>query len=549
LAGRPAKGLFVLLSIIGFICILGPLVVFHELGHFFFARLFGVKAEVFSVGFGPRIWSKQYGETEWRLSVVPLGGYVKLLGEEPGQELPPELAARSLQRQAPWKRFFIFFGGPLFNFILAALVFMAIQVIGEEHVTSRLGRVLPQSIAAKSGLASGDKMIEIAGKKITKYEEIEQVLADFPGKSVEIKVERSGSPQPITLSVTTEAQPGYSAFGEKVSVGDIPGLLPASRDVVVGVSNPASPAAQAGIKTGDRLVSWAGKPVSNFEQIEALDAQTAPGAAVEIVVKSGEKDLKLTWVKSSPEASLAKDMGIYSSELFVDKVVAGSPAEKIGLTKGDRVLAIDDTSVSSFFQLRELVQKAGESKGTLQFSFERDGKRVDQELTPAVSTTRDPEMTKSKQFTVGIFPMLSWVQPEVLIERTFNPFLVVTRGISKMVVLSWRNVVSIGKMFTGDVSVRTLGGPILIGKIAGESMARGLITFLSTMAILSIGLGVLNILPVPVLDGGHILLLGFEVIRGKPLQMKQLEIIQQIGLVLILLLMLVVMKNDFARLF
>jgi regulator of sigma E protease len=137
----------------------------------------------------------------------------------------------------------------------------------------------------------------------------------------------------------------------------------------------------------------------------------------------------------------------------------------------------------------------------------------------------------------------------VLIERTFNPFVVAYEGVSKMVTLSWRNLVSLGKMVVGDVSVRTLGGPILIGKIAGESMARGLITFLGTMAILSIGLGVLNILPIPVLDGGHIMLLGVEAIRGKPLQMRQLEIVQQVGLALVLLLMVIVMRNDFTRLF
>ncbi|MFN7684171.1 MAG: site-2 protease family protein, partial [Oligoflexia bacterium] len=141
-----------MLSVLGFIAILGPLVVVHELGHFFFARLFGVKAEVFSVGFGPKIWKRQRGETEWCVSAIPLGGYVKLLGEEPGVELPPELAHRSLQRALPWKRFLIFFGGPLFNFVFAALVFMSIQVIGEEHPRSVIGRALPGSVAASSGV-------------------------------------------------------------------------------------------------------------------------------------------------------------------------------------------------------------------------------------------------------------------------------------------------------------------------------------------------------------------------------------------------------------
>lgn len=538
------------LSIIGFICILGPLVVVHEFGHYIFARIFGVKAEVFSVGFGPKLWSRQRGETEWCLSAVPLGGYVKLLGEEPGQELPPELASRSLQKQARWKRFFIFFGGPLFNFIFAALLFMAIQVIGEEHVTSRIGRVLPGSVAAQSGLKSGDKIVEVAGTPITKFDDIETQLLDHPSKVIELKVERPGASAPLALTVQTGSEAGYSAFGEKTQVGHLPGIFPAAREPVVGVSNPNSPAGKAGVKTGARIQSWNGTPIQNFEQVEELFAGTQPGQAVELKILSGKKDLlTLNFVRTKESQSLGDETGIYSSELFVEKVVDKSPAATMGLIKGDRVITIDGVAISSFFGLRDQVQKGGEATGKLRISWERSGQLMEQEAVPSENVSRDPDLGKVRQFTVGIYPMLSWTQPEVLIERTFNPLVVAYEGVSKMITLSWRNLVSLAKMVVGDVSVKTLGGPILIGKIAGESMARGLITFLGTMAILSIGLGVLNILPIPVLDGGHIMLLGVEAIRGKPLQMRQLEIVQQVGLALVLLLMVIVMRNDFARLF
>jgi len=540
----------VILSIIGFICILGPLVVVHEFGHYIFARIFGVKAEVFSVGFGPKIWSRQRGETEWCLSAIPLGGYVKLLGEEPGQELSPELASRSLQKQARWKRFFIFFGGPLFNFIFAALLFMAIQVIGEEHVTSRIGRVLPGSLAAQSGLKSGDKIISVAETPISKFEDIETELLDHPGKPIELKIDRAGAPEPLTLTVQTGSESGYSAFGEKTQVGHLPGIFPAAREPIVGISNPESPAGKVGIKTGDRIQSWNGQAIENFEQVDDLFSVTQPGETVELKILSEKKGiLTLSFLRSSQSQNLGEAIGIHSSELFVEKVVDKSPAAAIGLTPGDRVVTIDGVAIRSFFELRDQVQKGGESTGKLKISWERSGEMMEKEAVPSESTSRDPELAKTRQFTVGIYPMLSWTRPEVLIERTFNPFVVAYEGVSKMVTLSWRNLVSLGKMLVGDVSVRTLGGPILIGKIAGESMARGLITFLGTMAILSIGLGVLNILPIPVLDGGHIMLLGVEAIRGKPLQIRQLEIIQQVGLALVLLLMVIVMRNDFTRLF
>ena len=125
-----------MISLIGFVVVLIPLVVVHELGHFLFAKLFGVRADAFSVGFGPVLWKKTFGETEFRLSAIPLGGYVKLLGEDPTAPLTDEERKRALHSQVPWKRFFIFFGGPLFNFIWAALVFMAMMAIGEQQVDS-----------------------------------------------------------------------------------------------------------------------------------------------------------------------------------------------------------------------------------------------------------------------------------------------------------------------------------------------------------------------------------------------------------------------------
>ncbi|MBU6375930.1 MAG: RIP metalloprotease RseP [Bdellovibrionales bacterium] len=539
----------VLLSILGFVCILGPLVVVHEFGHYFFARIFGVKAEVFSVGFGRKIWSRKRGETEWCLSIIPLGGYVKLLGEEPGQELPPEIAHRSLQRQDRWKRFFIFFGGPLFNFIFAALVFMAIQVIGEEQVASRIGRVLPGTAAAVAGLKSGDKLLEIDGKALTKYEEIDQILLEKPERLVALKVERPGVAAPLSLMVKTEKEAGYSHYGERTHVGTIPGILPVARDGTVGISDPQSIAGRAGVKTGDQAKTWNGAPVSDFERLEELYTLAKAGESISLGIQSGSNVITVSFTKPSDGKDLAAATGVHSSELFIEKTLEKSPAEKIGLKKGDRLIAINGTAVRSFFELREKVQKAGESLGKATISWERDGRILQEELTPSERSVRDAELGNSREFTIGIYPMLSTSAPEVVIERTLNPLVVTYQGFSKMVTFSWRNIVSIGKMFVGDVSMKTLGGPILIGKIAGESMSRGLITFLTTMAILSIGLGVLNVLPIPVLDGGHILLLGVEAIRGKPLQMRQLEIVQQVGLALILILMVVVMKNDLVRVF
>lgn len=535
---------------------LAPLVIVHELGHFLFARLFNVKAEAFSIGFGPRLWKKQIGETEWRVSAIPLGGYVKLLGEDPDAPLSPEESKRSLGKQAPWKRFFIFFGGPLFNFLWAIVVYMSILAIGEPQMSAQVGRVVEGSPAAQAGFVSGDVVQKIDGAPVALFEDIMQKVDEKPEQSMAFEVLRknplTGDAATVKVDVVPTKQQGFSVYGEEKHVGEIQGFLPAARATHVGVSNPATPAAQAGFKTGDTVTSFFGKEVKTWEEVELIYAMLAPGTKFE--VKGASKAnaatvISTTWEKpKSGATTLGKDFGLFSSEMFIDKTLEKSPAAEGGILTGDRIVSVAGKEVTQFFALRDGVQKSGETAGKVDVVYEREGKLTTVTLTPTSTTNRDALLKKSTQFTIGVVPALMWAQPTMIVERVLNPFTLLYKGTEKMLTFTYRNFVSIKKMFTGDVSMATLGGPILIGKIAGDSLERGLIAFLSTMAILSIGLGVLNILPVPVLDGGHILLLVVEAIRGKPLSMKQLEVVQTMGLSLIALLMFVVLKNDLSRL-
>jgi regulator of sigma E protease len=540
-----------MLSVLGFLIILGPLVIVHEFGHYIFARIFGVKAEVFSVGFGPKLWSRQMGETELRVSAIPLGGYVKLLGEDREAPLPPEEARRALHRQAPWKRFFIFFGGPFFNFLWAILVFMVILAVGEPQTANVIGRVVKHSAAEQAGFQSQDKVISVQGQPVKRYDEIANAIRANPNRSMDFEIVHPGTENPTKISITTSSEKGFSVYGESTAIGQIDGLYPMGRSVQAGVSNPESLAAKAGIHTGDRIVEVNGAPVTTWEEIEAIYAKAAPGAKIMLRNQkpSGTEEKMVELVKSADASQrMGEAWGLYSSELFVDKTVEDSPAKKAGIQHGDRLIAIGDKTVESFMDLKDAVQASGEKSGKVVLKWERDGKAFSQELIPTATATKDAEMKSTTQFTVGVAPMLTLAEPATVVERIANPFVLLWKGTERMISFTWRNFVSIGKMFTGNVSVGTLGGPILIGKIAGESLSHGLVTFLTTMAILSIGLGVLNLLPVPILDGGHIVLLGIESLRGKPLSMRQMEIIQGVGLVLILALMGVVMKNDITRL-
>jgi regulator of sigma E protease len=540
------------LSILGFLAVLGPLVIVHEFGHYLFARIFGVKAEVFSIGFGPIIWKKQLGETELRLSAVPLGGFVKLLGEDGETELPPELQKRALQKQVPWKRFLIFFGGPCFNFIFAILVFMAILLIGEPQLSSVVGRVVRGSAAEQAGLRSGDRITAVNGKPVIRYEEVMSAVSENPNRPVTFDIARpvdAQSEAKLAVQVKPTPQEGYSIYGEATHVGEVNGMIPTARSTNVGISDPQSPAAQAGIVTGDRVLEIDGMPVNNWETLEKIYDRMAGGSQFRVKIENAKKESReVTLTKPKQSRRLGNDLGLRSSELFIEKTMPDSPAAKAGLQPGDRLIGIGPVTVESFVDLRDAVQRAGEKDNKVPVRWEREGRLMTADIVPTATATRDPALKKTTQFTIGVVPMLVWAEPVTFVERTFNPFTLLYKATERMVVFSYRNIVSLGKMFTGDVSITTLGGPILIGKIAGESIARGLISFLTTMAILSVGLGVLNILPIPVLDGGHLLLLAIESVRGRPLTIRQMEIIQQVGLSLIVLLMVVVFKNDLSRL-
>ena len=540
-----------MLSIIGFIVVLIPLVVVHEFGHFFFAKLFNVRADAFSIGFGPVLFKKQFGETEFRVSAIPLGGYVKLLGEDPTAELSAEDKKRALHHQTPWKRFFIFFGGPLFNFIWATIVFMAMMAIGEPQISTVVGRVLPSTSAATAGLIPGDNITSLDNDPVNKYEDFMTKLTDKPSQDVKLGVTRAG--KPITLTAHTDAEEGFTIYGEKKLVGSIDGIIPNARMTKVGISDPNSLAAKAGFATGDEIVSVNDQKVTTFEELEALyaswSAKNDPSVKnpLKFEVKTGDQTRPIT-LAPHYSGNLGADFGIFSSELFVEQAMKDTPANKAGLLKGDQLVAVSGTPIRSFFELRQNIQKAGETAGKLTITVVRAGKTLTYEIVPQVSTERDPLLKKMKQFTIGVMPVPSMLEPTMVIEQTWNPFMLVYKGTAKMLDLSARNLISIGKMIQGQVSVKSLGGPILIGKLAGDSLSRGLIDFLKMMGILSIGLGVLNILPIPVLDGGHIVFLAIESLRGKALSLKQIEMAQQVGLVLILLIMGVVMKNDISRL-
>lgn len=350
-----------MVTLISFVVLLGILIFVHELGHFLAARVGGVGVLKFSLGFGPKIFGKKFGETEYVLSWIPLGGYVKLLGESGSEELPPEDEKRSFYKQPTWKRLLIVLAGPVFNFLLAVVIFIIVYMYGIPNLTPVIGTMSPDSAAQEAGIVAGDKIIDINGLKITYWDEIKPQIAESKGTEVKVVVLRGNEEKSFTVK---------------------------------------------------------------------------------------------------PKLSKTKNL----------------------------------------------------------FGEDVDG------------------------YLIGVSPA-----GDVVIERK-NPFQAIGSAFQKTWEISKLTLISVVKMIQGVISPRTLGGPIFIAQVAGDQVKEGIIPFILFMAILSINLGVINLFPIPVLDGGHIFFYLIEIVIRREIPIKIKEWSQQIGFVVLLMLMLFVIMVDIERL-
>jgi regulator of sigma E protease len=549
----------VLTSIVGVVILLGGLIFFHELGHYSVAKLFGVKVEIFSLGFGKKIFSRQIGETQYCLSLIPFGGYVKLMGDDPYKGVPAHEAERAFCTQKLYKRFCIVAAGPTSNLLLAYVLFSIVFFAGQPMVATRIGSVAVHSQAWDLGLRAKDNILEVNGKKVVHWSEIEDALKPLVGQHIEIKLERGNTELKVPIQVSKIR--GKNAYGEDEETGGIKGWNPNPMEPVIGISNPNSVAYLAGLRTGDTITKIDNKSILVFEDInETLNAIWADKKPVVISYKR----------KPSPEAKdvpeqtttvtlpkLAKDnfefgvgnaIGIYPSEVFVRQLSPGSPAEKGGLKVGDRVASLGEANVFSFDQIVDYVQGQGAKGLEAKLAVERDGQIVTLNLKPIESQMEDPlSRQKIKKHMIGLSPWAIYHEPDYVVYRIRQPISLVQHAFHETNDLAKKMVVSLGKLAMGRISVKNLGGPVLIASVAGKSLDAGVIPFLQMMALISINLFLLNLFPVPVLDGGHLLFFVMEAVKGKPVSIRTMEIANQIGMVFILMLVGLTLFNDITR--
>jgi len=449
-----------LYKIAAFAVTLGVLVVIHELGHYAVARLLGVKVLRFSVGFGRIVWARRVGRdaTEWALSAIPLGGYVKMVDEREGHVDEVDLP-RAFNRQGVATRIAIVAAGPVANLLLAVLLFAATFIVGVPGQRPVLADPPPRTPAAEAGLQRGDVVRAVDGKTVGSWQELRWQLIHAQGADA------------VTLAVARDGERG-DAVERRLPIAALHGA------------------------------DWEQNPMSAL--------------------------------------GLKQDLG----PPLVDQALPGKPAERGGVRAGDRILAIDGTPVRSPADVAALTNaRPGEP---LHFRVERGTSTFDAQLTP------EPTVDAAGR-RVGVVGLRLRVDPAVVdalgVTVRYGVVDALVQGAQKTFELSTFTVKMLGRILIGEASVRNISGPITMADFAGQSAQAGALVFVSYLALISISLGVLNLLPVPLLDGGHLLYYLAELIKGSPVSDRAFEVGQRIGMAVLAMLMVLALVNDVSRLF
>lgn len=425
-------------TLLAFAFVLGVLIFVHELGHFVMARRVGVRVLKFSLGFGPRLVGFKRGDTEYVISAIPLGGYVKMAGENPDD--PRTGRDDEFLSKTKWQRFQVLIMGPAMNLVLAVVVTAGVLMNGAEI-------------------------------------------------------------------------PAYQ-----------------SKAPVVGQVTAGSPAARAGVRTGDRIVSVAGRTVDTWEQVLVAVGTRANRDTPIVLLREG-KEITVTAMPAPQTRYEIGDIGVFpDSHPHVLSILPGSPAEKAALKPGDLILAVDGATVTFAPQLIEAISKKAGTVVTLRIA--RNGVPQDVQITPELNAGRG-------RIGINIGEDLTRIKP--------GPVDAVVMSVKRNYEQAGLIFQTVWQLITGETSTRQLMGPLAIAQLSGESAQQGWIPLFALMASISLNLGLLNLLPIPVLDGGHILIMALEGLARRDFSVRVKEKMFLAGLAVLLMVMVTVIYNDLTR--
>ncbi len=539
-------------SFVPFVILLGILIFIHEFGHFIIARLCGVRVEVFSLGFGKKIFQYKKGDTNYCVSIIPLGGYVKMFGDQPGAEIAEEDKKHSFTHKNVWQRISIVLAGPLMNFFFAIFIFFVVAFIGEDYRAARVGDVMTDSKAYAAGFRAGDKITSVNGAPVKTWDEFETKLVDMHNTQAMIDIERGTKSS--TLKVDIVSKPNPNVLSMAPTVGEIDGLSPLSKAALIGVKKD-SPLATLGLKTGDRVTAINGEKVLFWRDLEPTLEKQSPKQALQIDVERGPsaeaptaETMSITLAPIGLPKYSFNTLKLESADLYLGTILDGAPAKAAGLMSGDRIIQINDTKIEKWDDVISSV-KSYDGKDGVKVQVLRGTELLKMTIIPQMISQMTSGGTEDKRYTIGVAPFINYAMPEIVKLSTNNPAVALKIGAQRTWDVSVMTVMSFVRLFQGKVSPKNIGGIISIGQAASETFKIGMSPFLRMMGLISVNLFILNLLPIPVLDGGHLLFYTIEALKGAPISMKKMEIAQQVGLVLLMSLMVFALFNDFSRLF
>lgn len=443
-------------TLLSFILVLGILILVHEFGHFIVARLSGVGVERFSMGFGPVLLRYRGKETEYCVSLFPLGGYVKMMGDDEnpleGGKTGALDPARAFNLKPLPIRFLIVFAGPAMNFVLAAVIFaLVFMLLGRPAAPAVVGRVTEGGPVAQAGLKTGDRVVAVDGRRVEYWDEVQKAVQDGRGGMLQLTVQTPSGERKVGMAPTrTKTRDLFGDEREAWDIGARPYVPPTIGEVVAGF-----PAQTAGLKSGDVITAVDGKPVQSWDELAEI-IHERPGQSTELEVQRGTATSKVTVVPNS-----VKETGPDGKEVQVGRIG----------------------------------------------------------ISPAAGIT--------------------YIRS--------NPIQAVTEGFERTAEVTALTAIGLYKIVIGQLDRKNIGGPIQIAVTAGEQARQGLPSLAFFTAVISVNLFLLNLLPVPMLDGGHLLFFVCEAVLGRPLSVRKREVAQQVGFVLLMLLMVYAVYNDLDR--
>jgi regulator of sigma E protease len=553
-----------LLTALFTVLLLGGLIFFHELGHYIFARWMGVHVVTFSIGFGPtlfKIRGKQKGElepTEYVIGILPLGGFVRMLGADPTEPVPDSWREASFQAKAVWKRFLIVAAGPAFNLILPYFIYLIAGIATAEQVPSWVGTVDVTGAAATAGLKPGDRIVAIDDSEVEYWWQLEQIISDAPAQKLAFKVERPGAAEPVTVEVVPEGRqrellPGLTFGDERGRIGVMPAY---ARPFVVVAEG--SPAWQAGLRTGDLVTAVNGAPVPRFDQMAtelskdptapAQVAWTRPHWDVDAGIAQGfvRRETFDATVAPAPASTAVPNRGLGTNACAVAKVQEGTPAATLGLAVGDQLWSVDGKRCDRWPFLMQQLAATPDQEHTLVFSRGDEMRSLTHSGWLAEVTVKGERSDRVVR-TFGLSVDEYGLDGPDLVPNGDRVAFALTHSIRKTNEAMSAVLAAIVGLIRGKVPTTELSGPIGIAQLVSRTTEEGAGYFFFLMVWLSINLGLINLLPIPILDGGQIMFLGIEAVRRRPVSLQTRQIATYIGLAIIILLFVIGVKNDIQR--